>query len=334
MNNENAASTLLSTKDRQAIDAAKLYYKNHYSQQQVADMLGISRPSVSKLLQHATEQGFVVITIHDPQDTFGQLAEELKEFYQLKSVGICSTPINHDPAQLRHALGSLGAKLLEKLVSNHDVVGVEWGRTIYAMSQHLTPQLRDGVEVVQLRGSETKASQGLNESETINQIAQSFNGKGQLLPLPIVFEDIKTKNLIQRETTIWRVLENIKKSRVVVFTVGAVDEDSLLFQSGFYTQDEVHYLQNRAVGSICAHFVDKNGRICLPDLNNRTVGIGLPELRQKEERVLIAGGQSKTLITHVALKHGYANRLITDKVTAMLLLDLIKQEKQNNTINT
>ncbi len=316
-------ASVLSDKDKQAIDAAKLYYQSGYSQQQVADTLGVSRPTISKLLQNASEQGYVVITINDPRDTYTQMAKKIKRHYQLSSVQICPTPIDNNKEKMQHAIGKLGAQLLESIVRDNDIVGVEWSNTIHAMAKALKPQLRHNVQVVQLRGSEIKARQGLNESETINKISQSLNGTGQLLPLPIVFEDLKTKNLIQRESTVWRVLENGLKSRVAVFTVSSLSQESVLFTSGFYTHDEMSILHKKSVGSICARFVDANGRICLPDLNNRTVGIGLPDLRHKEERILIAGGANKVRVIHVALKYGYANHLVTDAVTGNLLLGLL-----------
>lgn len=323
----NNKPSVLSDKDIQAIDAAKLYYQSNHSQQEVADTLGVSRPTVSKLLQHASEQGFVAITICDPRDSYAQLEKTLKEQYQLANVRICPSPIDNDKAKLQSALGETGARLLEQLVRDDDIIGVEWSNTIHAMAQALQPQLKNNIEVVQLRGSEIKAQQGLSEAETISTICQAFNAKGKMLVLPIVFDDLKTKNLMEREPTIWRVLENGRQCRIAVFTVGALDQDSVLFSSGFFSQDEMSILQRRAVGGIFARFVDAKGRICLPDLNNRTVGIALPTLRHKEDRVLIAGGASKVRVTHVALQYGYANHLVTDAVTANLLLTL--QESHN-----
>ncbi len=321
----NSSSSILSDKDKLSIDAAKLYYQSNKSQQEVADLLGVSRPTVSKLLQHASENKFVVITINDPRDNYAQLAKMLKERYKLSSVHISPTPPDNNKVKLQENIGELGARLLEKTVHNNDIVGVEWSHTIHAMAQALKPQLFQNVQVVQLRGSEIKARQGLNESETINKISQCLNAKGQLLPLPIVFEDIKTKNLIQRESSIWKVLENGIQSRIAVFTVSSLSQESVLFTSGFYTHDEMSILHKRSVGSICARFVDENGRVCLPDLNNRTIGITLPDLRHKEERILIAGGINKVRVIHVALQYGYANHLVTDALTANLLLEFSKK---------
>ena len=53
-------------KNKLAISAAKLYYQSDFSQADIAQELQISRPSVSRLLQYAKDQGFVRIEIFDP----------------------------------------------------------------------------------------------------------------------------------------------------------------------------------------------------------------------------------------------------------------------------
>ena len=46
------AAAMERDRERLSINAAKLYYHSGYSQQDIARELGISRPSVSRLLQH------------------------------------------------------------------------------------------------------------------------------------------------------------------------------------------------------------------------------------------------------------------------------------------
>ena len=45
-------------RDKLSINVAKLYYRSDYSQQRIAEELGISRPSVSRLLQYAKDKGW------------------------------------------------------------------------------------------------------------------------------------------------------------------------------------------------------------------------------------------------------------------------------------
>ena len=81
------------------------------------------------------------------------------------------------------------------------------------------------------------------------------------------------------------------------------------------------------MGEICAHFIDEDGRVCLPDLNNRTLGISLPDLRRNEQKILVAGGSDKLQVVYAALLRGYANRLVIDTVTARKLHALTKKKQ-------
>ena len=73
-------------KQRLSIEAARLYYMSDYSQQDIATRLGVSRPTVSRLLQHAKEQGYVQISIVDPLEDLDALGEGVKKKYGLEQV--------------------------------------------------------------------------------------------------------------------------------------------------------------------------------------------------------------------------------------------------------
>lgn len=79
-------------------------------------------------------------------------------------------------------------------------------------------------------------------------------------------------------------------------------------------------IQNRAVGDICSRFFDAQGNICDKELDERTVGIKLEELKAKEKRILVAGSQRKITAIKAALKGEFANILVTDQYTAEELL--------------
>jgi deoxyribonucleoside regulator len=95
----------------------------------------------------------------------------------------------------------------------------------------------------------------------------------------------------------------------------------LLFQLGYFSDEELEMLSNEAVGDICSRFFDKDGNIVSESLNERTIGIDLSELQKKEKSILVAGGINKIKAIKGALKGKYANILITDQYTARVLLD-------------
>ncbi|MGG3325939.1 MarR family transcriptional regulator, partial [Bacillus velezensis] len=66
-------------KQQLSIEAAKLYYQSDYSQQQIAERLNLSRPTVSRLLQYAKEKGYVQIRVMDPFEDLDELGAKLEE---------------------------------------------------------------------------------------------------------------------------------------------------------------------------------------------------------------------------------------------------------------
>lgn len=57
---------------------AQMYYDENKTQQEIADKYGISRPSVSRLLQKAREKGIVEIKVHN-EFSFTVLEKELEK---------------------------------------------------------------------------------------------------------------------------------------------------------------------------------------------------------------------------------------------------------------
>lgn len=61
-----------------------MYYLLDYNQNDIAKKLGVSRPTVSRLLQQAKEEGIVEIKINDPAEDIQQLATQLEQKFNLK----------------------------------------------------------------------------------------------------------------------------------------------------------------------------------------------------------------------------------------------------------
>lgn len=66
----------------------------------------------------------------------------------------------------------------------------------------------------------------------------------------------------------------------------------------------------QSVGDICSRFFDGDGNISSEEINKRTIGIELEELKLKKRSILVAGGNRKIKAIDGALRGGYANVLI------------------------
>lgn len=315
----NTAARLLSHKDIQSIDAAKLYYSG-MSQQEVADTLHLSRPTISKLLTHAQEKGFVRITVHDPRTADLDLAQQLIEKFGLSDVRVVF-PGTAERAVVNEELARAAADLLSSLVAEGDTIGVAWSRTIEAVSRALVKTPRRNVKVVQIRGGVGAAATGFSEISTINRFAEAFDAQPYMLALPTVFETVQVKTAVEKERQVVEVLELARTARFAVFTVGEVSPDAYMMQVSGMRPEEREMLLERSCGDICSRFVDEQGRICLPDLNSRTVSISLPHLRKVPQKLLVVGGIEKAGIARVALQYGYVSHLVVDAATGAAILN-------------
>ncbi|ASA21210.1 sugar-binding transcriptional regulator [Paenibacillus donghaensis] len=306
-------------KQRLSIEAARLYYQSDLGQQEIALKLGVSRPTVSRLLQHAKDQGYVKISIVDPSEDLDILARELKQRYRLDTVQLCYSPQN-DYEEIKKHISKQAAEYIHDIAQDGDIIGVTWGTTMHAVALQLESKPLRGVEVVQLKGGVSHSQVNTYAAEIVNLVAGAFHTQARYLPLPVVFDNVQVKQMVEQDRHIARIIELGRQANIAVFTVGTVKEDALLFRLGYFTQEEQQLLSRSGAGDICSRFFDAAGKICSQEINGRTVGIDLGELRKKEKSILVAGGQRKIEAIQAALAGRYANILITDQYTAQALL--------------
>ncbi|MGK9267862.1 DNA-binding transcriptional repressor DeoR [Bacillus inaquosorum] len=307
-------------KQQLSIEAARLYYQSDYSQQQIAEQLNISRPTVSRLLQYAKAKGFVQIRVMDPFEDLDALGSMLEEKYGLLEAHVVFSP-TPDYAGITHDLSRYGAEYMHETVKDGDIVGVSWGTTMYQIAQNMQPKQVKGVEVVQLKGGISHSRVNTYSAETIQLFAEAFQTMPRYLPLPVVFDNADVKRMVEKDRHIERIIEMGKQANIALFTVGTVRDEALLFRLGYFNEEEKALLKKQAVGDICSRFFDAKGNITSAAINDRTIGVELEDLRLKERSILVAGGSRKVSSIHGALMGKYANVLIIDQHTARALVN-------------
>jgi deoxyribonucleoside regulator len=317
--------TMDKEKQQLSVEVARLYYQSDYSQQEIANKLNISRPTISRLLKYAKEKGFVQIHIADPFADLDNVGNLLREEYGLLEAHVVFSPVPEYATITAH-ISKYAAEYMEKTVTNGDIIGVSWGTTMYEIARKIVPQHIKGVEVVQLKGGISHSNVNTYANETITLFADAFQTTPQNLPLPVIFDNAVTKELVEQDRHIRHIIEMGKQANIAIFTVGTVRDEALLFQLGYLDKKEVSLLKEQAVGDICSRFFDSDGNICSAEINQRTIGIDLAELRLKKRSVLVAGGSRKVKAIDGALSGGYANVVIVDQHTAKELLNYKKMK--------
>ncbi|RNB86887.1 sugar-binding transcriptional regulator [Brevibacillus fluminis] len=302
------------------IEAAKLYYLLDYNQHEIAKRLGVSRPTVSRLLQTAKNEGIVQIQIRDAAGDIQNLSNELEQKFGLKKAIVVSIP-QYENNIIKNYIGEKAAAYLAEIVKDGDIIGVTWGTTLYHVAIELKQKFVNDVKVVQLKGGVSHLETHTYASEILYHFGKAFNTTPLYLPLPAIVDHVVVKQAMEADRHIRKVLEMGKQANIAMFTCGPIMSESLLFQLGYFTEQDMEMLYAKAVGDICSRFFDMDGNICNESLNERTLGIELDEFKKKEYAILVAGGPQKIEGIYGALRGGYANVLITDQYTAQFLLD-------------
>ena len=302
---------------KQAVQVSKLYYLDGATQAEIGKKLNLSRPTISRLLQFAREKNIVKISINDPLSNIEDLQHQLKEKYQLKDV-IISTPESNETAEILSSLGKATARYLDKKVKDNDVIGVSWGTTLVSVARQLIPNDRKNVQVIYLKGTVANSTHNNYVVEVTKCFNKCYHTQAQILPLPLIFENKQIKEMVIKDKFINEILDTGKRTSVALFTVETTEQDATLFELGYFNDQQIKTLQEKAAGGLVSRFIDERGKIVDDQLNDRTVAIALDDLKQARESVLIAGGMNKLKAIKAALAGKYANVLVTDSLVALV----------------
>lgn len=306
-------------KTQQSLAVANLYYKANMSQEEIAKKLAISRPTVSRLLQYAKEIGIVRIEIVDPYASAQALEALIQQKYDLPEVHVVYTDAS-DYQQTIVQLGQYAADYLTSIVKDNDLIGVSWGKTLNQVALALKEQTAQNANIIELKGSVTYTPTPVYAEEVLMKFGAAFHTAPHVLPLPVVFGNQTTHDVVMEDRHIRRMIEMGKQANIAIYTVGTVRDEALLFQTGYFNKEEQTVLQQKAVGDICSRFYNTSGQVTCAAIDQRTVGIQLADLKTKEHSILVAGGQQKIAAIKGALAGHYANCLIIDVYTAQALI--------------
>ncbi|MDH6236517.1 sugar-binding domain-containing protein [Cryobacterium sp. CG_9.6] len=306
-----------------SIRAAELYYEENQTQDEIGVILRITRWKVGRLLAQAKANGFIRIEIVHPRARRLPIERRLRETSGLTDVIVVSSAGVSSDEELQARTAQAAADYLTGLRPIPRTLGISWGRTLHEVSLSLKQGWAPGVNVVQINGGVSINQRTGTAAATAVTIAQKANGSATLLPSPAIFERRETKRAIEADRTVAAVLTQGANATAYLYSAGQADENSALVDSGYLTVDQITELVNKgAVGDIVGRYIDKNGRIVDPELDERTVGIQLEQLRRAPQAIAVISGRAKHEIARAIVTSGLCTVLVTDEDTANALLGI------------
>ena len=325
-------SSVKSTSDDhfQLAEVAWLYYGRDWTQEQIAQETGLSRPTISRMLRDARERGIVEIHVHYPYQTVGVVEEELRSRLGLLDCQVLATSVVDDfgnGKDVASQVGALAARYLQKQIPDESVIGLGWGSMVHNVVRSGYLKGKRGVVVAQIQGSIGGATPDIDGAGLAAALGRQIGGRVHTLSAPMVVADASVRTGLLRDQHIRHTLEVGKRASVIVVGVGAVSQQSGLYRAGYLNDADLEFIRGqRAVGDVCGSYFTSDGSLCSLELNDRMIVLDADAIRQAPTRVGVSCGAEKILPNIGAARSGLVNVLITDEDAAKGMLQMLDSE--------
>ncbi len=300
---------------------AQLYYMDNLGQAEIAELTGVSRPKVSRLLTQARQLGIVRISVEEFDPRNRQLEEQLTAALGLNHVLVIRTLGRTETDNVRNSVGYFAAQFVVDWIRPNMVVGVAGGRTLASLVQHLQPHSSTrGVTFVQLMGNFGAQVSYCDAMELSRIFADKLQGAYYTLSAPAVAPDVAACQAFLMHQDVRAVWTLFDRMQLAFVGIGSL-QDSNFIERGVVQREEVaRLLEHGAIGELCGRFFDRAGEPCDPSYQERVVGIRLEELRHKRDVVAVTVGERRSAAIYAALRAGLAKSLIIDEKGAEAVL--------------
>jgi lsr operon transcriptional repressor len=300
---------------------ARLYYEHGLTHAEIAELQGLSRVKVTRLLADARRLGIVEIRVHSDDPPFAELEAALVQRYDLQRAWV-APDFGSDLERSTNSLGLVGAACLTELVPTAQRVAVGLSTSVASSVAHLRDTPAADVEVVPVAGSRAGRSSVSNPGQLALGLAQAFDGTAYSLPAPLLASTAESAEIMRRDDGVRAMLERAAAADLLVVGVGSVHRASEALLKSVTHAEFAALRRAGAVGDVSARFFDPSGEPVPSGVDDRVIGLDLPALRAIPTRVGIAGGPDKHAALHTALSTGLINVLVTDSGSAAAVLGL------------
>jgi DNA-binding transcriptional regulator LsrR (DeoR family) len=302
------------------VKAARMYFLDGRTQDDIARVLGTSRSNVCRMLGAARSLGIVEIRIQDEQGRDGDLEQALCERFGLAHVRVAAFRPHTD---VMAAAANLAAQWLEDSLRDRQVLGLSWGMSLRAVVSAVPFGGPRHLEVVPLMGGLPTANSAMAGQELVRELAVRLGGTYRQLQGPALLRSEKARDALLAEPSIAQVLAEARSADIALVGVGAVGAGSSVQIIEGMDLDPAQYeafLARNPVGDTCCRFFDAEGRPVRGTADDRVLAVDIEDLRRIPTVVGIATGCAKAVGVLGALRGGIIDGLITDAVLAHSVL--------------
>tara|TARA_R110002126_G_scaffold291804_1_gene459442 strand:+ start:71412 stop:72383 length:972 start_codon:yes stop_codon:yes gene_type:complete len=302
-------------------DVAEMYFLKQMTQGKIAREIGTTPSNVSRMISDCQRLGIVKITINRSTIEDKDLSNELMARFKLKDARVVIAD-DTETGQISRSVASTGAEVLKENLIAGGTVGITWGRTLLSIIEAFGSPIENGGIVVQLAGSVGATHEEFDSLSLVHRLAGLLGARPVHLSAPFIVEEPSVATSLMRNSSNAEARRIALNCDVVIVGVGNLDpQHSTLLNSGHVSREERDSIVNGdAVGEICGHPIDIEGRLTAHAFSERVISIKPSEILGAPTRIAVAARPNVVRPLLGALHGGYLTHLIVDTDTANGLL--------------
>jgi DNA-binding transcriptional regulator LsrR (DeoR family) len=310
---------------RQIYSVLVMHFQEGIKQSEIAKLTKLSHAKVNRLIKQGREMGMVEIRIRSQYEALFDLEARFKEATGLETVRITPAAAAN-PQTILQQVGTAAARLLLETVQDGDTIAITGGKGVSAVVEGLNPDKSFAVEVVPATGC-VQGKHYTDVNHVATQMADKLGGQAFLIHAPLFADSVAEKNMLMRMKSVTDVFDRARKARVAVLGIGSI----LSSDSSYYDLhptsrgDRAGIEKAGAAGELLAHLIDRDGKLCDYELNDRLVAMSPEELDVIPFTIGVAAGTNKVAPICAALRGRHVKAMVLDEATANGVLKMISQ---------
>jgi DNA-binding transcriptional regulator LsrR (DeoR family) len=300
---------------------ARDFYLAGKSKSDIAEEYGISRFKVARLLEEARAAGVIRLSIEVPFGVDIEMSWRLQSAYGLRHAIVIDSP-EVPETLLRARLARVAAGLLTEIVTDEDVLGVGYGRTLTVLAESL--ESLPACTVVQITGALVGVNPAENSVELVRRIAAVSGGPCFSMYSPQVLPDAATAATLRNQPEVAEAYRRFDSITKAILPVGSWDPPHSQLHDALTPEEQADLRARGTCAEISATLVDASGHQVAHEFSERCIAISGEQLKNIDEVIVVGGGLVKAAAIRAVLIGGYANSLVTERGVAQALLESAK----------
>lgn len=304
------------------LQAARLYYEENLSQDEVATKLKTSRSNISRMLTSAKHNGFVEIRIVAPLSRHETVANQIKKLLDIKEVQVVSPSANELAI---NAVGRAAANALTSNLKGNQTIAISWGRGLEAAVVHCKKDSIPGLKITQIMGALSNVETSVTADEIGRTLARNLNAVFVPFNAPVVVSNQKIRNSLMQETSVAQALDLARNANVALVGIGSHGSSSseMVLNEFNLSLGEREDIAKDYAGDIASRFYNTAGKMLSTILDSRVIGLTLDEIRKIPRVIGVANGAEKVLGVIGAARSKLIDCLIIDLACANSILKVL-----------